>query len=78
MKVRAAPGLRVPTEDNPRRYITAAEPVDVPRSAYYLRALADGDLVPADDAEAAAVENATPQADETVTAEPVVTGKKAR
>lgn len=44
MKVKAAPGLRVPTEHNARRYITD-EAVDVPRSAYYLRAVADGDLV---------------------------------
>lgn len=44
MKVKAAPGLRVPTEDNARRYITE-EAVDVPRSAYYLRAVADGDLI---------------------------------
>jgi hypothetical protein len=45
MIVKAAPGLKVPREDKPREYITEADPVDVPGSAYYLRRLADGDLV---------------------------------
>lgn len=48
MKVIAAPGLQVPKEDKPREYITDAEPVEVPDSAYYLRRIADGDLVLAD------------------------------
>lgn len=48
MYVIAAPGIAVPKEDKPRDYITDAEAVDVPASAYYLRALADGDLLPAD------------------------------
>jgi hypothetical protein len=47
MIVKAAPGLKVPREDKPREYITEASPVDVPESAYYLRRLADGDLVQA-------------------------------
>ncbi|MBX9268751.1 DUF2635 domain-containing protein [Chromobacterium violaceum] len=46
----AAPGLQVPKEDSPRAYITDAEAVDVPRSAYYLRILGDGDLVEVDEA----------------------------
>ncbi|WP_024302224.1 DUF2635 domain-containing protein [Pseudogulbenkiania sp. MAI-1] len=45
MKVKAAPGLQVPKEDKPREYITDAEPVEVPNSAYYLRIVAEGDLV---------------------------------
>jgi hypothetical protein len=45
MKVIAAPGLKVPMEDKPRDYITDAKAIDVPESAYYLRRLADGDLV---------------------------------
>lgn len=45
MLVQAAPGLKVPMEEKPREYITDAKPVDVPESAYYLRRLADGDLV---------------------------------
>ncbi len=45
MKVIAAPGLKVPMEDKPRDYITDAQAVDVPESAYYLRRLADRDLV---------------------------------
>jgi hypothetical protein len=48
MLVKAAPGLKVPKEFKPRDYIEA-EPVEVPETAYYLRRLADGDLVPADD-----------------------------
>ncbi len=43
--VRAAPGLLVPMEGAPRRHITDSEPQAVPESAYYLRRLADGDLI---------------------------------
>lgn len=39
MKVKAAPGLKVPKESKPREYITDAKAVEVPRSAYYLRML---------------------------------------
>lgn len=42
--VKAAPGLRVPREDAPRRYITD-QPVSVPATAYYLRRLHSGELV---------------------------------
>ena len=45
MIVRAAPGLRVPMEGAPRQYITDNEPQAVPESAYYLRRIADGDLI---------------------------------
>ncbi|OVZ94927.1 hypothetical protein CBW58_01955 [Yersinia frederiksenii] len=47
MKVKARAGVRVPREENPRRYIEE-EPVEVPESAYYLRRLSEGDLVNAD------------------------------
>src|SRR5262249_13202270 len=47
MKVIAAPGVKVPTEQKPREYITEDQAVDVEESAYYLRRLADGDLLPA-------------------------------
>ncbi|MEQ1967363.1 hypothetical protein ABLA30_10115 [Xenorhabdus nematophila] len=43
--VTAAPGLRVPLENQSRRYI-GAEPVTVPDSAYYRRLITTGDLVP--------------------------------
>lgn len=43
--VRAREGVRVPMEGAPRRYITADLPVTVPASPYYLRHLAEGDLV---------------------------------
>lgn len=48
MLVKAAPGINVPKEDKPREYITDASAVEVPDSAYYLRRLADGDLLIAD------------------------------
>ncbi|MDO4693049.1 MAG: DUF2635 domain-containing protein [Eikenella sp.] len=43
--VRAAPGLKVPMDGQPHRYITDAEPVAVAATAYYLRCLDYGDLV---------------------------------
>lgn len=50
MKVKAAPGIKVPMEDKPREYITDAPPegeqsFDVPETAYYRRRITDGDLV---------------------------------
>lgn len=58
LKVKARAGVRVPREDNPRRYIEE-EQVEVPESAYYLRRLSEGDLVYAD------AGTATPAADVT-------------
>ncbi|HDK6337054.1 DUF2635 domain-containing protein [Klebsiella quasipneumoniae] len=49
MKVKAREGIRVPREDNARRYIEQ-EPVEVPESTYYLRRLNEGDLVKVTDA----------------------------
>ncbi|HHT5699114.1 TPA: DUF2635 domain-containing protein [Klebsiella oxytoca] len=49
MKVKAREGIRVPREDNARRYIEQ-EPVEVPESTYYQRRLNDGDLVKVTDA----------------------------
>jgi hypothetical protein len=45
MRVQAAPGLKVPREDDPRKYITDEEPVEIEVTGYYVRRLADGDLV---------------------------------
>ena len=45
MKVQAAAGLKVPMEGKPHDYITDAEAVVVPESAYYQRRITDGDLV---------------------------------
>lgn len=55
MLVKAAPGLKVPLEGKPRSYITDTPPdgevgFTVPDSAYYLRRVADGDLVVVDPA----------------------------
>lgn len=44
MKVIAATGLKVPTEANPREYITEDTPVEIEPTAYYLRRLADNEL----------------------------------
>ncbi|MEB0964964.1 DUF2635 domain-containing protein [Citrobacter braakii] len=44
MKVKAAPGVKFPMEDNARKYITTAA-VEVESTAYYRRAVQDGDLI---------------------------------
>ncbi|MFY3986065.1 DUF2635 domain-containing protein [Achromobacter xylosoxidans] len=43
--VKAAPGLRVPREDSARKYINDNEAVSVPQTSYYLRRLADNELI---------------------------------
>jgi hypothetical protein len=53
MLVLAAPGIKVPLEEKPRDYLTDTPPAGeagytVPNSAYYLRRVADGDLVELD------------------------------
>ena len=50
MLVLAAPGIKVPREEKPRDHITDTAQegeagFTVPDTAYYLRRLADGDLV---------------------------------
>lgn len=45
IKVKAASGLKVPREDNARRYITDAEPLEVDNTAYYQRQVMAGDLI---------------------------------
>ena len=45
IKVKAARGLSVPREDNARRYITDAEPLEVENTAYYQRQVMAGDLI---------------------------------
>nr|DAY56119.1 MAG TPA: Protein of unknown function (DUF2635) [Caudoviricetes sp.] len=44
MKVKAASGMKFPMEDNARKYITT-EAVTVENTAYYRRAVQDGDLI---------------------------------
>lgn len=43
-RVIASKGLRVPREDNPRKYIES-NAVDVPDTTYYRRRLASGELL---------------------------------
>lgn len=45
MRLQAAPGLKVPREDDPRKYITDAEPVEIEVTGYYIRRMSDGDLL---------------------------------
>ncbi|MBM3070366.1 DUF2635 domain-containing protein [Lelliottia sp. RWM.1] len=45
IKVKAASGLKVPREDNARRYITDSEPLEVENTAYYQRQVMAGDLI---------------------------------
>lgn len=45
MFVKAAPGVAVPMESKPRVKIDDKTTVEVPETAYYLRRIADGDLI---------------------------------
>ena len=45
MFIIARPGIKVPKEGQPRQYITDSEAVEVPESHYYLKQVADGDLL---------------------------------
>ena len=45
MNLIAATGLKVPMEGKPHDYITDAEAIVVPESAYYQRRITDGDLI---------------------------------
>lgn len=49
MKVKAAPGVRVPMDGAPRKYITDAQEVDVDATPYYLLRLKDRDLIRVDE-----------------------------
>lgn len=71
IKVKAAPGLRFPMERRPKRHITDT-PVTVESTAYYRRAIADGDLIQVTGKEPAATATGTTQKSVKTTA-PVVT-----
>jgi len=45
IKVIAHQGIQVPLEGRPDRYITDKKAVEVPKTAYWLRRLRDGDLL---------------------------------
>ena len=51
MNVKAVTGCKVPKEAHPRDYISDAEAVEVPCTAYYLRRIEDGDLVVVSDSD---------------------------
>lgn len=48
MRVKAAPGHRVPTEEDPYKYIEDAKTVAVPDTSYYRRRVATGELLTAE------------------------------
>ncbi|MCY1390141.1 hypothetical protein D3C76_300680 [compost metagenome] len=63
MHVIAAPGLRVPREDDPRKHIDEHTAQDVPETSYYQRRVAAGELLTApepatDEAQGSAKRNA--------------------
>ncbi len=45
IRVQARAGIKVPREENARKYVTDEAAVEVPDSIYYRRRIADGDLV---------------------------------
>lgn len=45
MKIQAAPGLKVPRDDNPRKYITDSAPVEIEMTGYYIRRMSSGELI---------------------------------
>jgi hypothetical protein len=45
MQVKAKEGIKVPMEEKPRVHIDDKKAVTVPENAYYLRRIADGDLI---------------------------------
>ncbi|AOJ13153.1 MULTISPECIES: hypothetical protein [Burkholderia] len=48
MKVKAAPGVRVPMDGAPRKYIEDDKAIDVDETPYYLLRVKDGDLIRTD------------------------------
>lgn len=84
IKVKAAPGVKVPMEGQARRYITDADPVTITLTAYYRRQMSAGDLledidVPAGQETAQAPQAAQPAATEQQEqATEVVSGKSKR
>ena len=61
MFVKAAPGIKVPRENDPRQYITEAEPVELEMTGYYIRRMSDGDLLEASTEEVQAAREAAAQ-----------------
>ncbi|EOZ4638854.1 DUF2635 domain-containing protein [Enterobacter cloacae] len=78
IKVKAASGLRFPLERDPKRFITS-EAVEVESSAYYRRAITDGDLilVTATTTAVDSVAQGEPEAGEAAAPVPAKTTKKA-
>lgn len=54
MRVKAAPGHRVPMEEDPYKYIEGTKAVDVPDTSYYRRRLAADELLTAESSGASA------------------------
>lgn len=45
IKVKAASGIKYPLEGMPSKHVTDGDAVEVPDTAYYRKAIGDGDLV---------------------------------
>lgn len=45
MRVIAKEGVRVPREEDPRKYVSDSQAEEVDITPYYLRRMADGDLI---------------------------------
>ncbi|MGY2502915.1 hypothetical protein [Pseudomonas azotoformans] len=63
MRVKAAPGHRVPTEEDPYKYIEDAKAVDVPDTSYYRRRVATGELLAAENTRGSAKQPAQESAE---------------
>ncbi|MFD1801070.1 DUF2635 domain-containing protein [Mixta tenebrionis] len=78
IKVIARQGIQVPVEGHPDRYITDKEAVDVPETAYWLRRLRDGDLLPyAEPAKSAVTEAADAKPSDKTADKPAASAAKA-
>ena len=77
MKVKAKTGVQVPREDNPRRYVSESDALEVAdSSAYYLRRIADGDLERVEESAPAADAPKAAAAVKTATSEPAAPAAK--
>ncbi|RTY72309.1 hypothetical protein [Pseudomonas veronii] len=63
MRVKAAPGHRVPTEEDPYKYIEETKAVDVPDTSYYRRRVTTGELLTAENSRASAKQPAQESAE---------------
>ncbi|MCX8962137.1 hypothetical protein EHW64_13600 [Erwinia psidii] len=78
VKIKAAPGVQVPREDSPRRYITETEPFSAELTAYYRRQIAAGDLVIIDETAEASASTVTEEPSALPSPEPAANKSKVK